>query len=124
MSIFRSLFPFYDLISKLNNDRSAKIAGYTIAGFGTSLHAMYAFGTVEVKSITIKDKYQMYSNNITRFYIIDTQNNHYCIPYSVWYFQYNVPEIWSSIEKSKPYKIKYYGYRIPCLNLFPNIIKA
>jgi hypothetical protein len=45
------------------------------------------------------------------------------IPHSFWYFQFDNSEIWNGVEPGKTYDITIYGYRIPALGVFPNIIR-
>ena len=119
MSIFKSLLPG---IRAIYNSGPERKYTYAIVAGWSALHALYAYSTVQENPITIKEKYQTYDFNIMKYHIVDTDNNHYCIGYSLWYFQYNVPELWTSIEKNKTYNVKHYGYRIPFLGIFPNII--
>ena len=54
--------------------------------------------------------------------IIDTENNHYKVGNNLWFWKWDSIEDWSSIKKGAMLPIWYYGYRVPFLGLFPNII--
>lgn len=55
--------------------------------------------------------------------INDNENKQFIIPMSLWYWQWDAPEIWCKAEENKTYNITTYGYRIPMLCIYPNIIK-
>ena len=120
MSIFNSFRFALKPLFETTPERLKYTCG--VVGGAVALHALYAYTTVDEKVITVKEKYQTYSNDHMKYHIVDTNNKHYCIGYSLWYFQYDVPEKWTSIEHNKTYNIKHYGYRVPFLGLFPNII--
>lgn len=97
-----------------------------LATGGAFAHLIYARNTKQKDTITIIDKYQIYQANGTQFVVHgknwNGEEQHYVIPYSLWYWQFNVPEIWKRTQTGSTYKIEYYGYRVPVLAIFPNII--
>ena len=97
------------------------VASSVLATFGIG-HMLYAFGTRSEDEIEVSNKYQIYSSSGTHFAIDTTDNRQFLIPYSVWYLQFDVPEKWNKIQKGRKYKIVKYGYRIPALSMFPNIV--
>lgn len=38
----------------------------------------------------------------------DGKDHHFVIPYSLWYWQFNVPKIWKRTEIGATYRVKYY----------------
>jgi hypothetical protein len=54
--------------------------------------------------------------------IIDEKGNHYNVTNSIWYWKWNSIEDWHKIQTNKEFIIKYYGWRIPVLGLFPNVV--
>lgn len=94
----------------------------TIVIGGTLGHCAYAFGTAETKFIKIKHKYIFDRNGFTEFMIIDENGKHYNVNNSFWYWKWNSIEDWHNLKTSKEITIKYYGWRVPLLGLFPNII--
>jgi hypothetical protein len=54
--------------------------------------------------------------------IIDENNKHYNVNNSFWYWKWNSIEDWSTLRENESINIKYYGYRIPFLGFFPNIV--
>jgi hypothetical protein len=84
---------------------------------------VYTYGTNDTKTINIKKKYQFTTNGYTKFMLIDTNDTHYCVNNTFWYWKWDATEDWNKIEKNNSIKINYYGYRIPFLGIFPNIYK-
>ncbi len=84
------------------------------------LHGLYTYSTSEQKIISIKNKYKFNRNGYTEFMIIDINNKHYNVKNSFWYWKWDSIEDWNSLEINKQYHIRYYGYRIPFLGIFPN----
>lgn len=120
---FKSLKPNDEpLSSEMNYFVSLTLGAITIGG--TLGHCAYAFGTAEDKFIKLKQKYTFDRNGFTEFMIIDENGNHYNVNNSVWYWKWDSIEDWHKLETSKDISIKYYGWRVPLLGLFPNIIMS
>jgi hypothetical protein len=96
----------------------------TIAIGGTLGHGIYAFGTSETKFIKIKQKYTFDRNGFTEFMIIDENNKHYNVNNSIWYWKWNSIEDWHSIKEEQKLNTLTYGWRLPILGLFPNIVSC
>ena len=47
---------------------------------------------------------------------------HYNVNNSLWYWKWDSIEDWHNLETNKPLTIKYYGYRVPLIGVFPNIV--
>ena len=86
-------------------------------------HLLYAYCTKDSKIINVKQKYKFDRHGFTEFIIIDDNNNHYNVNNSIWYNKWNSIEDWNKIETNKNIQITYYGWRIPVLGLFPNVIR-
>ena len=86
-------------------------------------HLLYAYCTKDSKIITVKQKYTFDRHGFTEFMIIDDNYNHYNVNNSFWYNKWNSIEDWNKIETNKNIQITYYGWRIPVLGLFPNVIR-
>jgi hypothetical protein len=87
-------------------------------------NGIYAYVTVENKLIKVNKKYQFDRNGFTEFMIIDDNGVHYNVNNSVWHWKWVSIEDWHKLETSKVLAIKYYGWRVPLLGLFPNIIMS
>lgn len=97
-----------------------------IFGFYAAVHSIYSLNTENETTIRVTEKY-IPPRNISAKYIIhgkDEKNTPavFEISTNMWWFQWNVDEIYSQIEPGKKYKIKYYGFRIPVLDMFPGIV--
>jgi len=117
------LYLFKDIFKTIGNELSPKAAG-VISFSITAGHFIYAVGTKREKEINIVSKYQFTRNGITEFMIIDSEENHYNVNNSLWYWNWDSIEDWSSIEANKKINTKYYGFRLPILGIFPNIVSC
>jgi hypothetical protein len=94
--------------------------GATIFG----IHGVYVASTNNNETIVVSKKYKMSQFGNTEFMIIDKEGRHFNVNNSFWYFKWNSIEDWHKIEEKKEYSVKYYGIRVPCLGVFPNIVKS
>ena len=60
----------------------------------------------------------------TEFMVIDNKGRHFNVNNSFWYNKWNSLEDWHNIKENGEINIKYYGWRIPFLGLFPNIVNS
>ena len=116
----------YHIKNILSNlpDSSYKIPfNYKLFSYGIAIvgHLCYAITTKEEKEIMVLKKYKFDRNGFTEFMIIDQNGKHYNINNSLWYWKWNAIEEWNLIEKHKNIRIKFYGFRIPILGIFPNV---
>ena len=56
--------------------------------------------------------------------IVDTNGNHYDLNNSIWFMKWDAIEDWVSVKKNDTITIKYYGWRIPILGMFPRIVST
>jgi hypothetical protein len=54
--------------------------------------------------------------------IVDTKGRHYNVNNSFWFWKWDSIEDWTNLKQDETLRVKYYGYRIPELGIFPNII--
>lgn len=85
-------------------------------------HIGYIFGTCEIKNIQISNKYSFVRNGYTNFMIVDQQGKHYNMINSFWYWKWNSIEDWNQLNHLENRNVKIYGFRIPILGIFPNIV--
>jgi hypothetical protein len=93
-----------------------------LSGIGLGGHALYSYSTLKRDTIKINKIYTFTQNANTQFMIIDENNKHYNVNNSFWYWKWNSIEDWSTLRENDSINIKYYGYRIPFLGFFPNIV--
>jgi hypothetical protein len=118
----RTFFGF----SKIFNNCTGDDIIIKIPFFGLFLcgHATYSYGTQQKKLINVTKKYIYAQNACSEFMLVDSYGNHYNVNNSVWYWKWNSIEDWTNINENDKIQIKYYGYRIPFLGFFPNIIET
>ncbi len=83
--------------------------------------SFYVYASTNTRRIRIKRKYKYVKSGMTSFMIIDMDENHYSLNNSIWFWKWDAIEDWYSLDKEREINIKFYGYRIPILSLFPNI---
>lgn len=81
----------------------------------------YALITRDNSTVKIVEKYKFDSNGFTNFMVVDASERHYRVSNSVWYNKWDSVEDYSKIKEDTYIDIKYYGFRIPILGIFPNI---
>jgi hypothetical protein len=115
----KSLLHGLNKISKNNIPVEVQLV---LTGVGVAGHALYSYSTFTRDTIQIHKKYTFTRNSNTQFMIIDQDNKHYNINNSFWYWKWDSIEDWSTLRENDSINIKYYGYRVPLLGFFPNII--
>jgi aldehyde:ferredoxin oxidoreductase len=86
------------------------------------LYCIYVVVTTETKNITVMKKYKYTTYGFTKFMIVDENGVHYCITNSLLYCKWSNMEVWHNIDTNKEFIMKYYGWRVPILGMFPNIV--
>ena len=60
--------------------------------------------------------------------IVDTNGRHFNVNNSFWYWKWDAIEDWTNILKEgkgqEVIAVSYYGYRIPFLGMFPNVVEV
>lgn len=86
-------------------------------------HLTYTYGTTLDKEIVVKQKFFLVDNGYTKFMIRDSFDQQYCVNNSLWFWKWDCLEDWTKLEEGQSYLVRTYGWRVPILSLFPNIIK-
>ena len=89
-----------------------------------SSNFVYAVFTREEKEIIVKKKYKFDRSGFTEFMIIDSNDKHYNLNNSLWYWKWDSIEDWHSIKEEQKLHTLTYGLRVPILGLFPNIVSC
>jgi hypothetical protein len=122
--ILYNLFPFLKSLVKPGNPNILTILGTSIVL--TYGHGMFALATNKKEKICVTKKYTYVANGYTNFMIVDDKGRHFNVNNSFWYWKWDAIEEWTNIddcnEKETTLVVSYYGYRIPFLGLFPNLV--
>ncbi len=94
----------------------------TLIGPILTCHALYTSLTSNNTNIHVKNKYKYVKGGFTHFMIVDTNDVHYNIHNSFWYGKWDAVEDWTNIKIGEHLRIKYYGFRVPLLGMFPNVV--
>jgi hypothetical protein len=119
---FYRLFPFFKALSS-----EAKPNIFTFLGSSvitTYGHGAFALATNQTEQICVAKKYKYVSNGFTNFMIVDNQGRHFNVNNSFWYWKWNAIEDWTNIKLDTTLVVRYYGYRIPFLGMFPNVVEV
>jgi len=93
-----------------------------LSGVGLTGHALYSYGTLQKSTIKVEKLYTYTQSSNTQFMIIDENDKHYNVNNSFWYWKWDSIEDWHTLRENDSINIQYYGYRIPFLGFFPNIV--
>lgn len=85
------------------------------------LSAWYSFATVEVVEATIK-KSERISQKSNAKYMVFTKDEVFENSDSAWHGKYNSSDFYNELSVGKTYKFTVYGYRIPIMSSYRNII--
>jgi len=122
--ILYTLFPFIKSLISSGNSNVVNLLGTSI--IFTYAHGTFSLGTNKTEEICITKKYKYVVNGFTNFMIVDNKGRHFNVNNSFWYWKWDSIEDWTNIqlsnEKNNKIFVSYYGYRIPFLGMFPNII--
>ena len=89
-----------------------------------SCNFLYAILTREEREIIVKKKYKFDKSGFTDFMIIDSNDKHYNLNNSLWYWKWNSIEDWHLIKEEQKLDTLTYGWRVPMLGMFPNIVSS
>lgn len=97
---------------------------FSVTSAVLAVHGIYAFSTEKNDAIIVTKKYKMNRSGYTDFMIVDNKGRHFNVNNSLWYWKWDSIEDWHSIDEKSEEKllIRYYGWRVPALGLFPNIV--
>jgi hypothetical protein len=111
---------FFKQLLKSNDPAIAFTTGASMI----SCNFLYAIFTREEKEIIVKKKYTFDRSGFTDFMVIDSNGKHYNLNNSLWYWKWDSIEDWHSIKEEEKLKTLTYGWRVPILGLFPNIVSC
>ena len=120
--ILYNLLPFLKSFvkSESNNPNILTLLGTSIVL--TYGHGSYALATNKTEEICVTKKYKYVCNGFTNFMIVDDKGRHFNVNNSFWYWKWDSIEDWTNIQSETTMVVSYYGYRIPFLGLFPNVV--
>ena len=123
----KAFFIRFNFIEFIKNDFNfvvPTILKLGVFGIATGFHLCYAIGTKKEQKILIHKKYEFTKQGFTEFMVIDETGKHYNVNNSLWYWKWNSIEDWNLIETNTRINVKYYGWRIPILGVFPIIVST
>ena len=115
---------FFNIIFKnlLKSNNQAVLLTTSVTMISSNF--FYAILTREEKEIIVKKKYKFDRSGFTDFMIIDSNDKHYNLNNSLWYWKWDSIEDWHLIKEEQKLNTLTYGWRIPILGMFPNIVAS
>ena len=86
------------------------------------IFGIIAYSTDEWVDVHVKEKERVAESDGGR-YLIFTDEEVFKNTDSIWYWKFNSSDFYGQIEEDQNYKFKVYGYRIPFLSWYRNIIE-
>lgn len=90
---------------------------------GLIISPLIAYNTKQAVSFTVNDKAVTVSDK-TSTYLIYTDNGVFKDEDSLWYWKWNSSDVYNVLERGKSYRADVYGFRVPFLSMYKNIIVA
>lgn len=90
-----------------------------------AIPAIIAYSTDEYVKITIKEKERITDGsgqNMVSKYLVFTDGEVFENTDSVWYWKWNSSDVYNELAQGKEYTARVYGYRVPFLSWYRNII--
>lgn len=115
---------FFNIIFKNLLKSNNPVILLTTSATMISSNFFYAMLTREEKEIIVKKKYKFDRSGFTEFMIIDSNDKHYNLNNSLWYWKWDSIEDWYSIKEEQKLNTLTYGWRLPILGMFPNIVSS
>jgi hypothetical protein len=115
---------FFNIIFKNLLKSKNPVILLTTSATMISSNFLYAILTREEKEIIVKKKYTFDRSGFTDFMIIDSNGKHYNLNNSLWYWKWDSIEDWYSIKEEQKLNTLTYGWRLPILGMFPNIVSS
>jgi hypothetical protein len=115
---------FFNIIFKNLFKSKNPVVLLTSSAAMISCNFCYAIFTREEKEIIVKKKYKFDRSGFTEFMIIDSNDKHYNLNNSLWYWKWDSIEDWYSIHEEQKLTTLTYGWRVPILGMFPNIVSS
>jgi hypothetical protein len=82
-----------------------------------------------IENVLVKEKQVSTESNketklVVSTYLIFTDEGVFRNDDAFWHFKYNSSDLYGLLDNGKRYNLKVYGWRIPILTMYPNIVKA
>lgn len=82
-----------------------------------------AFSTKDTVTVTVTDKERIGDRDSSR-YLIFTDRGTFENTDTLWYWKFNSSDVYGKLKKGQKYTMNVYGWRVPFLSWYKNIISA
>lgn len=104
--------------------RIIKTALVGLVTIGPVCTLTYTYGTKFSDHVVIEDKERITETDGESRYIIFTNKGVFENTDSFWYFKFDSSDVYSKLRRGNSYTIKAYGWRIPFMSSYPNIVEV
>ena len=90
-----------------------------------SCSVLYSYCTADIINITVTDKERVVTTNgesVTSKYLVFTETETFENTDSLAYFKWDSSDVQGQLKVGKTYRVKVYGWRIPFLSVYRNIV--
>jgi hypothetical protein len=92
-----------------------------------AISPMYAYLTDETITVTIKDKERIVTGSgtgISSKFLVYTDGEVFENTDSLWYWKWDSADVQNELEVGQTYTVKVYGWRVPFLSMFRNVVEV
>ena len=77
-----------------------------------------------IKDKQISTESDKKTGTVESTYLIYTNRGVFRNSDALWHFKFNSSDIYGNLDEGAHYRLKVYGWRIPILSMYPNIVRA
>ena len=85
---------------------------------------MFAHGTSDSITTTVTDKHRVVDRDGDSKWIVMTEDMSFQNSDALWHMKFNSTDIQGKLRVDGTYRIEYYGWRVPVMSMYPNIISV
>lgn len=89
--------------------------------------ACYQLCTTDTATITVKGKERVTTGDgetITSRYLVFTEHETFENTDAIWHWKFDSSDVYGQLEEGKTYTVKVYGWRVPILSWYRNIVSV
>jgi len=98
------------------------IIGATVIGT-IVISPIIAYGTKSTVQFVVSDKERVMTSESSK-YLVFTDGEVYENTDSLWYFKFNSSDVYGSLHEGQKYEAVVYGFRVPFLSWYKNIVSV
>ena len=89
-----------------------------------TVSVLYQYGTADTARITVTDKERVCDKDDCKWLVFTSNNGVYQNSDAFFHFKFDSADVQASLVPGNSYFVDYYGWRIPFLSMYPNIVEV